>query len=116
MTRPKKILLIAVVGAFLAWLAGTFLVGIANVHWHTALGTVNMLDPMAIDRALRDPSFTASLSWGDLSLVGKYWALFLPIAFAVGVFVLVLVVGHLLARRQQGRARPVYPRGKPPTT
>lgn len=59
-----------------------------------------MLDPMAIDRALNDPTFTASLSWGEFSLVGKYWALFLPIAFAVGAFVFVLVIGRLLARRQ----------------
>lgn len=101
MTRSKKLLLIAVVGAFLAWLAGTFLVGIANEHWYTASGTVNMLDPMAIDRAIRDPTFTASLSWGEFSLVGKHWTLLLPIAFAVGEFVLVLVVGHLLARRQE---------------
>lgn len=100
MTRSKKILLIAVVGAFLAWVAGTFLVGIANERWYTASGAVNMLDPMAIDRALRDPTFTTSLSWGGFSLVGKHWALSVPIAFAVGAFVLVLVVGNLLTRRQ----------------
>lgn len=59
-----------------------------------------MLDPMAIERALIDPTFTASLSWGEFSLAGKYWVLFLPIAFAVGAFVLVLAIGRLLARRQ----------------
>ena len=100
MTRSKKILLIAVVVSFLAWLAGTFLVGTANEHWYTASGTVNMLDPMAIERAFKDPTFTASLSWGEFSLTGKYWALFLPIAIAVGAFVFVLVIGRLLARQQ----------------
>lgn len=100
MTRSKKILLIAVIASFLAWLAGTFLVGTANEHWYTASGAVNMLDPIAIDRALKDPTFTASLSWGKFSLTGKYWGLFLPIGFAVGAFVSVLVIGRLLARRQ----------------
>lgn len=100
MTRSKKILLIAVVASFLAWLAGTFFVGTANEHWYTASGTVNMLDPMAIDRALKDPTFTASLSWGEFSLAGKYWGLFLPIGFAVGAFVFVLGIGRLLAQRQ----------------
>ncbi len=99
MTRSKKTLLIAVVGAFLAWLAGISLVGIADEHWYTATGTVNMLDPIAIDRALRDPTFTASLSWGEFSLVGKHWAFLLPVTFAVGAFVLVLVIGRLLARQ-----------------
>ena len=100
MTKSKKILLIAVVSAFMAWLAGTFLVGIANEHWYTASGAVNMLDPVAIERALRDPTFTASLSRGGFSLVGKYWGPFLPIAFAIGAFVLVLGIGRLRARHQ----------------
>lgn len=100
MTRSKKIILIAVASAFLAWLAGTFLVGIANEHWYTASGAVNMLDPLAIGRVLRDPTFTASLSWGEFSLVGKYWGIFLPLAFAIGTFVLVLGIGRLGARHQ----------------
>lgn len=100
MTRSKKIILFAVASAFLAWLAGTFLVGIANEHWYTGSGAVNMLDHLAIDRALRDPTFTASLSWGEFSLVGKYWGIFLPIAFAIGAFVLVLGIGRLSARHQ----------------
>ena len=48
-----------------------------------------MLDPVAINRALGDPTFTVTLSWGEFSLVGKYWSLFLPIVFAAGAFVVV---------------------------
>jgi hypothetical protein len=100
MTRSKKTLLIAVIFSFLAWLAGTFLVGTATENWYTTSGTVNMLDPMAIERALNDPTFTASLSWGEFSLTGRYWSLFLPICFALGAFVSVLVIGRLLAQRK----------------
>lgn len=100
MTRSKKLLLIAVSCAVLAWLAGTFLVGTAHEHWYTVSGPVNMLDPIAIHRALGDPTFTASLSWETFSLVGKHWALFLPIGFAISAFVLVLVIGRLLVRRK----------------
>lgn len=100
MTRPKKILLIAVVSTCLAWLAGTFLVGIAHPNWYTASGAVNMLDPMAIDHALKDPTFTGSLSWGEFSLAGKYWALLLPLGFGLAAFVLVFVIARVLARRK----------------
>lgn len=105
MTPSKKPLLVAVIAAVLAWLFGTFFVGTADEHWYTASGTVNMLDPIAIDRALRDPTFTASLAWGQFSLVGKYWAFTLPIGLAVTTFVLVLSVSHFLGRR----ARPNDP-------
>ncbi len=104
MARSKKVLLVAMLAAVVAWLGGTFVVGTADTRWYTASGTVNMLDPVAIDRALRDPTFTASLTWWQFSLVGKYWALTLPIGLGVATFVLVLVVGHLLGRRTRPNA------------
>lgn len=99
MTRSKKVLLIAAFSSVMAWLAGLIVVGNAYEYWYTASGTVNMTDPMAIEHALKDPTFNVSLSWGEFSLVGKLWAFYLPIGFAMAAFVLVIVVGHLTARR-----------------
>jgi len=57
-----------------------------------------MKDPMAIEHALNDPTFNVSLSWGEFSLVGKLWALYLPIGFAMAAFVFVMVIGRLTRR------------------
>ena len=71
MTRSKKFLLGAILGAALAWLGGTFLVGIAHVQWYTASGTVNMLDHIAIDRALKDPNCV--IPYGSFGML-EMWA------------------------------------------
>lgn len=58
-----------------------------------------MSDPFVIERAIMDPTFTATLSWGSITLQGLYWSFAFPLGLAVGAFVLGLAIGH--ARRKR---------------
>lgn len=74
MISNKKRLLVAIAAAVFAWLGGTWLVGVADEQYLTAAGVVDMSDPFVIERAIMDPTFTATLSWGSITLQGLYWS------------------------------------------
>ena len=92
MTRGTKSFLMATVAALFAWVAGTTMIGMAEIRHTTSSGLVDMTDATQITRALRDPSFTASVAWGDFALHGTAWPFLFPILLAVCVFVAVLVI------------------------
>lgn len=99
MTSDKKRLMVAIAAAVFAWLVGTWLVGVADEQYLTAAGVVNMSDPFAIERAIKDQTFTATLSWGSITLQGLYWSFAFPLGLAVGAFVLFLGIGHARSKR-----------------
>jgi hypothetical protein len=98
MSRGKKILL-AVIVAVSSWFFGVHLIGIATVSDFTASGLVDMSDSSAVSRALSDPTFTTTYSWGNLTLTGIYWALLLPILFAI-VATAILLIGLRISSRK----------------
>ena len=92
MTRGTKSFLMAIFAALFAWAAGTTMIGMAKIRHTTSTGVVDMTDASQITRALRDPSFTASVTWGDFTLHGTAWPFLFPVILAVSVFMVVLVV------------------------
>lgn len=98
MRQQTKYILIAIVAALSAWLVGTYLVGIADIQEFTASGPIDMRDVHQIKRAISDPTFTTTYSWGDITLHGWYWAFILPFGAAVFSFVSVLVVAGIRRR------------------
>ena len=99
MTRSTKYFLAAIFSAVGAWVAGTMLVGVADLRYFTASGPVDQLDSYAVSRALADPTYTASLSWGSFTLTGIHWTFTLPLIFAGAVFIAVLLSEKLLNSR-----------------
>jgi hypothetical protein len=84
--------------ALLAGIGGAVAVILAEHHWYTSRGPVNMLDRHAVDLALADPTLIASMSWGQHTLAGQYWALLLTVGLAFATFFLVLLLGSLVRR------------------
>lgn len=102
MTRGTKYFLLALGGAVAAWVIGTTLIGYADIRYFTNAGTVDMLNPTAISTALRDPSFTATVSWGRFVLKGIHWTFSFPLLLAAITFIAVL----LFAKVRRSRAAP----------
>jgi hypothetical protein len=100
MSRGSKYFLLALGGGVFAWVLGVMLIGYADVRYFTSSGVVDMLDPAAISAALSDPSFTATVSWGRLSLTGVHWTFSFPLLLATATFIGVL----LIAKIRQARA------------
>lgn len=100
MSRSGRNILIATIAAFIAWILGTALVGTAEEHHMTASGLVDMTNALDISRAMKDPTFTASLSWGSVSLNGLLWSTLLPVLLAALAFVGTLVFARGVGKRR----------------
>ena len=105
MSRGNKTFLLGILGAAIAWFLGTYLVGIAELTHTTAAGVVDMADPYAISKAVNDPTFTATLSWGTLKLTGLYWALAFPLLLAFGVFIAIVLLSFVTRPRNDRQYR-----------
>lgn len=99
MTRGTKYFLLAIVGGVIAWVIGTTVVGYADTRYFTSGGTVDMLNATAVSTALRDPSFTATLTWGSFTLRGVHWTFSLPLLLAAIAFIVILLVARVRAPR-----------------
>lgn len=102
MRKSTKKTLTAVGSAFLAWVIGTYLIGVASVRNFTSSGDVDMMDSLTVSRALGDPSFTATYSWGSLTLEGHHWAFSFPLLLALFTFVAAVI---LMWERSQNGSR-----------
>src|SRR5687767_4758568 len=91
-SRGSKYAVAAFLAAATAWVLGTAAVGMANVRWFTASRTVNMLDPNDISRAMADPTFTSSYTWGSFTLVGTHWSFLIPCGVALIAFSAVITL------------------------
>lgn len=92
MTRGTKSFLLAICAAITAWVIGLYLVGSATIRHFTSRGSVDMTDASQVARALRDPTFDATMSWGGVTLTGVHWPGTFPIILGLVAFVLVLIV------------------------
>ena len=102
MTRSTKYFLLAIGVAAVTWVIGTILVGYADTRYFTNSGTVDMLNSSAVSNALTDPSFTATLTWGNFTLKGIYWTFLLPVLLAAIAFISIL----LIAKARKPRVAP----------
>ncbi|MEW8330101.1 MAG: hypothetical protein AB2692_04130 [Candidatus Thiodiazotropha sp.] len=91
MTRGTKRFISAVLMAIVGFVIGIYLVGIGEQQYTTSRGDVDMTDAMAISRAIKDPTFTGTFSWGSFTLPGKNWPLIIPFGGAVTGFISVIV-------------------------
>ncbi len=99
MTRSNKYFLSAIAAALVTWILGVYLIGISDVRDFTASGLADMNDPYKVGQALRDPTFTTTYSWGEVTLTGAYWGFVFPIVLAVAAFTVVVLIGVLRNRR-----------------
>lgn len=91
MRRSSKIFVLALLCGGAAWFAGTMAVGVADVKWFTTTATIDIQDALQVSRALADPTFTSSYSWGSFTLVGTHWSVLIPYGaafLAIGVVIL----------------------------
>ncbi|MCG8096021.1 MAG: hypothetical protein JAZ17_20780 [Candidatus Thiodiazotropha endolucinida] len=92
MSRGTKTILLAMLVAVLLWVVGTYLVGMSYIEYTTSQGVVDMSQPREISKAVKDPTFTAILSWRSVQIQGLYASALLPILFAiVGIIATVLI-------------------------
>jgi len=94
MSRGTKYFLLAIVAGLVAWVIGVTLVGYAEVTYFTSSGNVDMLNANAVAVALRDPTFTATVSWGGITLRGTYWTFVFPLLLGLLTFVGVLLLAR----------------------
>lgn len=83
LSRSSKLFFAASAAALFGWVFGTILIGKASIRHLTSSGPVDMTNPEAALRAIQDPTFTASMSWGTLTLTGTAWPIVLPVLCAI---------------------------------
>jgi hypothetical protein len=98
MSRGTKFFLLAIVVGLVAWVIGVTLIGYAEVTYFTNSGAVDMLNANAVASALGDPSFTATVSWGGITLRGAHWTFAFPLLLGFLAFVCTLFVARLRRR------------------
>lgn len=103
MRRSTKNALTALGSAVLAWVIGTYLIGVASVRTFTSSGEVDMMDPHAINRALADPSFTVTYSWGSFILEGNHWGFSFPLLLALLSFASAIILMRRRSRAVSGK-------------
>lgn len=106
MRADKKRLLASFALAFFGLILGFWTVGMGESVEYTSSGIVDMRDPRAVSRAMDDPSFTATYSWGGgaFQLTGLYWAVAIPALFLVVGFVLPHLLHRIRRKKPQAGA------------
>lgn len=99
LSRSSKIFFAASAAAVVSWVVGTILIGRAVIRYITAAGVVDMTKPGQVLGAVQDPTFTATVSWGALTLRGTAWVYMLPILLAiVGALAVVGIAAYTKGR------------------
>jgi hypothetical protein len=98
MSRGTKTFLMATGAAILTFLIFMYLVGLGESYAFTASGSVDLLSPDSLQKALSDPTFEEGVKWGQARLTSKQVGLLLLILPAVS-FLFVLIRGILTIRK-----------------
>ena len=93
LARSSKLFFAASASAVAAWVIGTICIGKAAIRHVTSSGVVDMTNPNEMLRAVQDPTFTTTVSWGAFTLTGNAWVFMLPILFAAAAVFAVYVLG-----------------------
>lgn len=97
-SRSTKLFLTASAAAIVSWVAGTILIGKATIRYVTSSGVVDMTKADQALRAVQDPTFTATVSWGTVTLTGTAWVFMLPILLAIAAVLAVYGFGAIRKR------------------
>lgn len=92
-SRSTKLFFAASAAAILSWVVGTILIGKASIRYVTSSGVVDMTRPDEALQAVQDPTFTAIVSWGTVTLTGTAWVFMLPMLFAIASALTVYLLG-----------------------
>lgn len=65
--KTKKIL-VALVSAIISWMICLYIWGLGNNRSFTSSGQINPADPNELYKALSDPTFQETVSWGHLTI------------------------------------------------
>lgn len=95
MRRSTKYFLLAIISGFLTWAFCTTLIGYADVIYLTDGGPVDFSDTVALSSAIDDPSFTATYTWGEVTLRGFFWGGWGPLVLGGLAFMSVFVIERL---------------------
>jgi hypothetical protein len=99
MRRQTKYLLVAIGVAMLVWIGGVLAIGLAEVRHLTASGVVEMRNAHQVSRALSDPTFATTYSWGSITLHGSYWGVLIPFGGAALSFATVVLISIIRRRK-----------------
>lgn len=90
MSNKNKKLLLAIFSAALSWAVCLYIWGLGVDKSFTASGPVVMTDPSQVYKALEDPTFQQTVSWGVLTVSQRAMG-GICIAVPLIIFVLILV-------------------------
>lgn len=90
MNKTKKIL-VALVSAVISWMVCLYIWGLGNNRSFTSSGQINPADPNELYKALSDPTFQETVSWGHLTIT-QNTAFILSMGIPLLVFIVVLVL------------------------
>ncbi len=88
--KTKKIPL-ALVSAVISWMACLYIWGLGNNRSFTSSGQINPTDPNELYKALSDPTFQETVSWGHLTIT-QNTAFILSVVIPLLVFVIFLTL------------------------
>lgn len=89
--NKAKRILVALATAVISWAGCLYIWGLGSSRSFTSSGQINPSDPNQLYKALSDPTFQETVSWGHLTIT-QNTAFILSIAIPLLVFIAVLIV------------------------
>ena len=90
MSSKNKKLLLAIFGALMSWVICLYIWGLGVDKSFTASGPVVMTDPSQVYKALEDPTFQQTVSWGAITISQKVMGA-ITVAAPLTSFILILI-------------------------